>query len=154
MFGDGEDQALTPIGQKWISQISTEICFDLHEGIRAKNGWKNGRNKTKLHIVTSNSIDIGEAEYINHLPTDECVVICAVDPDGIVDSTDVDIDPTGNANLTHKALTMICHQVQNPKRHLKRTIPTSVFPKFEEYNPQHIICAAVFDVDVQLDPLQ
>lgn len=40
-----------------LANISSEICFDLAHGVRARNHWNNGLGQSTLHILQSNCID-------------------------------------------------------------------------------------------------
>ncbi len=80
-FGSGFDTQLTngvdPIGRALLDNISTEICYDLPNGIRQSNGWNNGRRSSRLHILQSNSVDpfsLWPDDNINKLPLDVPII--------------------------------------------------------------------------------
>jgi hypothetical protein len=59
-FGTGVDVAVpgAPAGlaATLTRNISTEICFDLANGVRSGNGWDNGTGASRLHILQSNQL--------------------------------------------------------------------------------------------------
>lgn len=61
-----------------VSNISSEICYDIHWGIRKGNNWTNKKQPSKLHIFVSNTVD---ANGDDNLPQD--IVTACVDPFGI-----------------------------------------------------------------------
>lgn len=158
-FGDGQDHVVNKsslIAAKWIENVSTEICSDLFYGIRKKNGWMNGGHKTKIHIVTSNSIDIGDQPYVGNLPTDGCVIVCAVDPDGkIKDPGHILVDPKEGALWGElRASTMVCLPFQKESNtYLNIIRPKEIIESegnnghFKFYSSDHYINVAIFEVD-------
>jgi hypothetical protein len=77
-YGAGRDIALRgsslAVRTALLSNISTEICFDLAHGIRSRNNWDNGAGQSALHILQSNCIDPFYTDNIGNLPADVPII--------------------------------------------------------------------------------
>lgn len=77
-FGTGLDQTVgvnDTLSKAMRTNISTEICFDLANGIRSKNHWDNGLGQSRLHLLQSNCIDpFDTSGNINNLPIDVPII--------------------------------------------------------------------------------
>lgn len=76
-FGTGIDTQpaeSTPVCRVLLDNVSTEICYDLANGVRQANNWNNGAQSSRIHILQSNSIDpfseIPSNNNIDKLPLD------------------------------------------------------------------------------------
>jgi hypothetical protein len=76
------DTIITPgvLSTALTRNISTEICFDLTNGVRSGNGWNNGAGASRLYILQSNSVDpfadVPPNDNVNRLPLDVPLAYC------------------------------------------------------------------------------
>lgn len=80
-FGVGTDTRTvdqSTISDALTDNISTEICYDLAQGVRQNNNWSNGVQSSKMHILQSNSVDpfcgTWPNDNINRLPLDVPII--------------------------------------------------------------------------------
>jgi hypothetical protein len=79
-FGTGQDKIITnsQLSEALVRNVTTEICFDLANGIRCTSStpWKNKSTwpQSNIHIIQSNCIDPTEYDNCSFLPQNELII--------------------------------------------------------------------------------